>query len=394
MAEPHESWHVDIFEFLKHAVDQGLIEIPFSALHVLEGAHLKDHAKPMALKRATVMKRLAGNKCFTWWGWLMNHEALLLAANEGISSQTHATRDDGRWFPEFDIIAKQVGLDLETSIKSCLSELPLPRNRRRHLKQQLIKDGRLTKTGVALVEQNRAEATRKVRQEFPLPQRVFDEDIIFRVVTGKLPKKAFVEAIEEALGDLPTFLGWVLDRYDSGRILTGWLRTNTLVDVIGDERTKLDAIVDSFSKIAFDPNEVNKIFSEKAAIKLAETRARCLWKIFDDVKHRGISRDAWNERVIRAPFGKIPSLDAMLDIAFEYGLKNLSFGPHRRKLRVSDYGDILHMIYLPHVDLFRCDGYMAQLAKGPAKKNGVIVVNKLRELPTAIDKFSHSIQAQ
>lgn len=49
LPDPRWEWAQNIRAFLKDQVTRGVIEIRFSWLHPLEGAHIEDHAKPMVV---------------------------------------------------------------------------------------------------------------------------------------------------------------------------------------------------------------------------------------------------------------------------------------------------------------------------------------------------------
>jgi hypothetical protein len=58
----------------------------------------------------------------------------------------------------------------------------------------------------------------------------------------------------------------------------------------------------------------------------------------------------------------------------------------KRKKEASDVADLLHMIHIPYCDLFRADSDAAQVAGPLALPYDCRVVQKLQELPQAIDE--------
>ncbi|CAG9933175.1 protein of unknown function [Candidatus Nitrotoga arctica] len=57
-----------------------------------------------------------------------------------------------------------------------------------------------------------------------------------------------------------------------------------------------------------------------------------------------------------------------------------------RNAKVSDFGDINHLTYLPYVDLFRADGFISSVINDVKLPFETVVVSKLINLPNAIEK--------
>ena len=57
-----------------------------------------------------------------------------------------------------------------------------------------------------------------------------------------------------------------------------------------------------------------------------------------------------------------------------------------RKPRASDLGDILHCCYLPFVDVFRADSFLAPIIVDANLPLKTVVVGKLLDVPPAIEK--------
>ena len=88
-----------IFDGLCDLVDQNLIEIRFSAVHIVEMTHLDARSKPAALQRARCLQRLTRGRCFRYW---IDTEALecreFLA---GTPSFSVIANDRSEWHPDF-----------------------------------------------------------------------------------------------------------------------------------------------------------------------------------------------------------------------------------------------------------------------------------------------------
>jgi hypothetical protein len=62
------------------------------------------------------------------------------------------------------------------------------------------------------------------------------------------------------------------------------------------------------------------------------------------------------------------------------------FHTQPRKGAVSDVGDILHVAYMPYVDIYRTDGPMANVIREAKLARSTEVVGKLENLMEAIER--------
>jgi hypothetical protein len=84
-----------------------------------------------------------------------------------------------------------------------------------------------------------------------------------------------------------------------------------------------------------------------------------------------------------------PSITVMAAVMFGIARVACLQPDMRRPPRASDAGDITHCLYLPHVDLFRADAFVADVIKKSAPHYHSRVVPTLKELP---DRIAELIQ--
>ena len=388
MSDSRHAWAQPIRAFLKAQVEFGAIEIRFSSLHPLEGAHTSADAKPMAVERAKLMTELSGQKCLLWWHGLIEEESRRLALGESMKPTEYAYRDDGRWFPPSmnTNLAANLGASIETEIKEALMQTGAPRHQRRYALKQLVRSGRLTQAAIEMLRPGRAQLMEELRKKYPWPRRFFDDDLLFQYMTGNIAANVLVEALEDGLKDVVSFIGWAYDQYDPEQKLTRWLRSGDWIGAVAKIRSDIQGVVELGRTIGKTEKDINMQLRRNRSW-MPNARARILRGTLEDIplayRLNCITSELWEQRVVNSALGSIPSLDAALEIAAAYFLQNAMAGS-KRELLTSDYGDMLHMGYLPYVDLFRCDGYAADLARRVASKYGTEVVGKLTELPDAI----------
>lgn len=377
----------ELRSFLKSQVDLGIIDVRFSQLHVLEGAHVDARAKPMAVRRAELMNEMSGKNCLLWWRGLLEEETTRLAQDRTLQWDEYALREDGHWFPPLTGIADQLSDVFRNSLKEVIDESGLPRAQRRGTMRTLWRKGRLTKRALDMMRPHRQQMNDELRDKYPFPENFYENDLLFRHAAGEIPAQDIIDALEDAFGDLPFFVGWVYDRHDPKKTMTEWLRAGKLGDAITELRTKVSKAVELSERVGRNEKDVNAAL-RNARSKLNEYRARFLRIIFEDIgaqlNEQGIDRNIWDARVIGSEIRSIPSLDAVLEVLIEYFVRNAMSGNQQRKLRISDYGDVLHMGFMPYVDIFRCDSYFADLARQIAARYDTVLVGSLTDLPEAI----------
>jgi len=380
----------EIYVYLKEKVASQKVEIRFSGLSILEAAHTNTEAKKYAVKRAQVMEELCGKKCLAWWYSIVQKEAVSCIRHDDLKNGSVAFQDNGHWFPTIDFNANSFTSELELQLRQMLKENVMGRNARRQLKGRIYRDGHLSPEAKAVVEASAEHSSNELAKLFPISQRFFDERILLRVICKELHPSVLREVIEEAYSSPVLFVDWVFDRYDKEKELTKWLREGGFITALEKVRVEIDALPDWAHQDANLSSLFDKKLRQKMQDTIAAVRERILLSIYSDVvtqnAYRRISARAWRKAVIEGKT-KLPTLDLLLEVSREYFCANAALGANRRKLRVSDYGDIMHMAYLPHVDLFRCDGYAANLLKSVEHPHQSKIVGKLATLVDRVESM-------
>ena len=104
----------------------------------------------------------------------------------------------------------------------------------------------------------------------------------------------------------------------------------------------------------------------------------------EDLALKGISAEVWRDKVVGSKFHSIPSVDTVVE-GFSHHLRRYAAPGATRHLENSDFGDMLHLAYLPYVDAFRCDANASQIAQALAKRLGVRLLTRLQELDTILE---------
>lgn len=110
-------------------------------------------------------------------------------------------------------------------------------------------------------------------------------------------------------------------------------------------------------------------------------------------RRRGISRRDWERSVVESDVGRIPALDIVLDATLAHLRRNASPGA-KSKLLDSSFADLLHLAYLPYVDVLRCDAETAQVATAVAQEYGTRVAASFKDVMRLFDSTVQEPRAQ
>ena len=103
--------------------------------------------------------------------------------------------------------------------------------------------------------------------------------------------------------------------------------------------------------------------SQTWLVKLRTQLLEALWKAEHVVlTSSGVTARDWDGIVKGSGSGRMPALDALVTACVLHIVADLRPSAQPRQPRDSDGGDMMHMMYLPYVDVFRCDGYAATIA--------------------------------
>lgn len=83
---------------------------------------------------------------------------------------------------------------------------------------------------------------------------------------------------------------------------------------------------------------------------------------------------------------KAPSLFTAISIMGGIARKTLQPVENERPPKISDMGDVIHSLYLPHVDFFRTDRFAASVIQEIKLPFSTTIVGNLQQLPETISQ--------
>lgn len=370
-----------VFQELYSFVDQGLIEIRFSAVHVLEIAHLDEDSKKYALRRARCLQLMSEGKCFRCWPEIISTECRNILDERPVYDGVYM--DEGRWHPDLAGIADKVRSKVLQEFRSAIDASAENRQQRKILKRTYLRKGRLSNQGRKWLSKDRERLLKELSDEFPLSDRFYEEDLFLGFLAGQVSEREIVDEVSIVFRDVEKFMDWTYGKRDPDKKLVSWLRAlgSRMNCHIVETRDMLDSVIKGRKLTSRMVSEVSNTLYRRS-MKL---RAECLRKIWRETASTGakdlhtVSR--WRT-VLESPLGAIPTLDAYSVALHDYLLRNVRTD---RKPKASDSADILHLVHLPYCDVFRVDGETAYVAKNLANAYDTVLVDNIQALPTLID---------
>jgi len=401
--EAREKWS-DVRLQLLAARDAGKAELRFSQPIIVEAYATSAVHHAQGLARARAISNLCGPLCLLEVNTLSRAEARRLAVG-GLQpfDRTTALRDDGGWHPDPDERVGRLGAELLLDARAMVSEvlkteLPqLGKKKRRLVEDQIVdRNGRLAGPALARLRDPsvRRDMQAMVAAKLGLAEGSPNLETLAAVMAGEFPPLEADNCLIGLLRD-PVSLFTLAPTSNSAEHFFGYLRAagRSMSGPIAEAAATMARLVEEFG--LDEARRLNAARPPFDAVAWREKlRTRLLHRLWEDErKRRGpgprVRGEAWFKHVTGSRFGSIPALDSYLSAAAALMAKvtNVSRQPYRG--RASDMGDVMHMAYLPYVDVFRCDRGSEQLARAAVSELGLGV-----QVATTIDDVLRRVEAE
>lgn len=367
-----------IAEQLRGWVEGHKIICFFSGLHLSEAAPVQSTYADAAKRRADLLVHLCGKNALLSLDRLVSAETrYALGLLQGLPDMYSAT---GEWYPEGVADISPIGaLSLARELQGAIDELPLNRKSRRSANAKALKRGRV-RSGMRSCMTNYARqfSLDEVVEKYPMRRE--DARMLARYAIGDATRIEAERAFLASLQDPRWMMQWFEKHHDRLVPFVEWARkpAKSLVESLkplaegavrlhhGDDVAGTSVAAELFSSSRWGSwqDEVLLGVLAKIANLLGISLSSDLGAEAVDARCPGLStgvrslHSAWRSSVVRTP----------------------------RQLRASDFVDALHAMYVPYVDVFRTDSFMAPIVSKFAARFDTLVVGKLVELPAAIER--------
>lgn len=357
-------WRMRSIARLKGGVSNGTIQCRFSAVHIIEGSPAELQVTEPGVRRLGLIRELCGRYALRYPFDLATIELRTSARNATLAPKA-AHADDGRWMPGLDDFAA----DLEKEKQQHIAQLKLlSRSQRRKV---LTKDG----TGIILPidREEMGKQARELANKWPGFERCLD--VFRRFYSGQCSAQAVEDAFLRPFADPEEFAAVYLANFERVEKLLGWLRE------LGAENVK------TFTALRKNLWSIAPTWTDDERSVVAQ-------KHYQEFREQMLC--ARNERIVQALVGDVSGFEAFCtpeDAAraaptyFSFAeafmtviSRSLLPPEHPRKLKRSDFGDVAHAAYIPHVDYFRCDAAMTDCFRELGERFETVLVPSLDEL--------------
>lgn len=352
----------------------GRVEFRFSYAHILEACAISRAHLVSSEARLRIIETLCSPHALAEQSRVIAAEAASAVSGRPLTETFK--RDDGNWLPD----CSEDDLRLPTPKEMLESALGPTAESSRKIRRATAKfispDGKLTAAGRALFKSSAPKIVEEIERQYPLT------DASRRAVENyALGKESGATAMQVVMSSLrsPTLLAAWLDRnWDSISPFTTWLRTSgkNFTDSLGRMSAKLDSAAESAVQAGLDPAAVRQIILQHAA----EFRERFAAQgIVSGLRY--IPDKSIDSATCQRALGTWAAASVMSEVIGNQVIDRAL----RRDAKVSDFGDFAHCLYLPYVDLFRADSYVADAIRRTLPALSPRVVPKLRGLPERIE---------
>lgn len=360
----------------------GLIEIRFAYPHLIEAAPVGLQYIETSTLRAQKITELCQGKA------LAAQDKIFMAEIRSLIGESdkpyNVYMDDGDWLPDIsdNFNGTDEIFDHAKQIQKTIAGMGLNRaDTRKALKQFLTTDGKLRPLGKELLKKNIPETVVAICEKYPL-----DEEMAFKFAYKLLTGTRHVdvsEFISSSFRDLPNFIKWFALHYDTVNPTVTWLRKSgdaTRRSLL-ESRKSIESIFstqieqgisnDAISIMA--RNSISAIINGLSKTLLPRLAEECGYFEFPAMELHDLPE-------------KAPSLFTAISVMGGIARKTLQPLENERLPKISDMGDVIHSIYLPHVDFFRTDRFAASVLQEIKLPFSATIVGNLQQLPKAISE--------
>lgn len=352
----------------------------------------------LAVGRAEAIREVCGQSCLLDFMSLMAEEGKAVALQSEPLRKAAACRDDGAWHPNPDGLPKEAIADFRRNLPTTMGELlkddrRLNRKQRRELKSSLLtRDGMPTNLVKSLyTPSQRQSVNADIGERFHLPPAALIADIPVRVLLGELPASALGDLLGAVLRDVPTLFRQDAVREHEGALFH-WIRSTgqALSDPLRKARSEILEWVERWGLDELRLVHAKLGLGSRSDELAATIRSRLLQSIWTAegpaLRIAGVRERVWQESVEGSASGTLPALASLVTACSAHLVMAFRPSTEPRQPRDSDGGDLIHMMYLPYVDVFRCDGYAATVAAEVVRRLGLMtrVVTSMEDALDAV----------
>ncbi|MBK5397474.1 hypothetical protein JFU47_12280 [Pseudomonas sp. TH39(2020)] len=331
-------------------VENGDIEIRYSMAHIMEAVPVDLDTAELGRLRLNCIKELCGKKVFA--------DPITLVTQElSGSNNVPLVNDDGHWFPSAgELWGDEVDVPPE----------PLKNRQQRRFEKSTLKKSAV-KMGGELQE---------LLQEYPIKKS--NALVMF---SKQRSGEAVANALQNSVNDLDFLCDWYINN---------WSRSTEYSKAVRGAGKELSNLLTTSANEIKDLHLelVNGGTSSSEAQKRLMIHARELadkasQEMIDSLSKGQVSP----EPKVMANLESTPSMYVFSKLLAQIFLSSVVAVKNTRKARDSDFGDLVHSMYIPYVDIFRADLATASALQNAQLGSKTKIVTSLDELVVELESM-------
>lgn len=364
-----------IFDELERRKLAGTVQ--FAASMPLLGELLQYTAdyRETTFKKAEAVQRLCDGHALSYPSRLVAAEVakVLRGATLNVLS------DDWYWYPDISDIFDDLGQQMQETWEREVAGIQAPnRKLRRGLKKRAAKmDLRV------LVR----EATPAIAAEYGLPEVAITGSIVAKL-EGRVTSTQASRMLFGSIAEPSKFVETYFERMENDRSLPRWMphAGRSLQEAFERMRETVRPLLSSPEK--------RESFREALSGNAKQFGATILSLAREDLREFDISEEEYRKLSTDLDAAwQVPSCRTAGLIIEAYVTQILGYAGPEARVEHSFGGDLVHALYLPHVDIWRGDRRFAALVRETLPALADRVVPSLKDLPSAIDAFHKQVGA-
>lgn len=361
----------DTIRYLIEKRDLGLIQIRFSEAHVVEAAPKSPDAVNFALERLKAINLICGNNSLIHPVDLIEFEVSASDALDFKQNYVRIFRNDGSWLPTlFDL--SEIVPDVEDSVRKDVEKMG------RKAKRKYLKNGKPTALWYGEMRAANSASGNVVANNLPLTLEALR--IVKKYFMGESSRNDAVRALHNSINNLEVFGKWYGKDWDSAFAISSNLRS------LGKEfEAALSSARQEFYLFKKQHNEIginDKTLFEMSHRAFHEVLAESSNKLANSMALQiGSTPKTMND-----PWKATPGLTCSVTLAMHIARSSVATKMPRRPM-ASDFPDCYHAIYLPYVDVFRADSFIAGILEECKLPFATLIADNFLQLPEKIDKL-------
>lgn len=283
--------------------------------------------------------------------------------------------DERRWYPNVTGPFRNLRAQFDRGVREKIESLGLANRTSRRAAKRIVAKFDPAKAA--------AQAAPEMAMIFGLPENVFICSLV-ALLKGAITPEQASRRLFEAIAEPVAFVSIYFEKIETDRLLPEWISglSRKLDTRITEFR---DALLPSINA----PNE--RIHLEKLLGEWPEELRTMALRIANenDLAEFGISVELRDRLLQSPPFAaSVPAAKTLSAIIPQYIRQILGFLGSQSSIERSFGGDIIHALYLPHVDLWRGDRRFSNIVQNVLPELKDSVIPTLKELPSAIDNWN------